>query len=73
VTDAGLLDLRAFDQELGVIAELARSFPDPRRQGSNCCRNRLILFVILTNDQLQMGVQDKATRRSMFNPFVGGG
>ncbi len=32
VTDAGLLALRAFDKELGVIAELARRFPDPRAQ-----------------------------------------
>jgi hypothetical protein len=32
VTDAGLLALRAFDKELGVIAELARRFPDPRSQ-----------------------------------------
>jgi hypothetical protein len=32
VTDAGLLALRALDKELGVIAELARRFPDPRSQ-----------------------------------------
>ncbi|HEX4132899.1 MAG TPA: IS1380 family transposase [Pirellulales bacterium] len=32
VTDAGLLALRALDKELGVIAELARGFPDPRAQ-----------------------------------------
>src|ERR1700693_4812950 len=32
VTDAGLLALRALDKELGVIAELARRFPDPRAQ-----------------------------------------
>jgi hypothetical protein len=32
VTDAGLLPLRALDKELGVIAELARRFPDPRAQ-----------------------------------------
>ena len=32
VTDAGLLPLRALDKALGVIAELARRFPDPRTQ-----------------------------------------
>jgi hypothetical protein len=32
VTDAGLLALRALDKELGVLAELARRFPDPRAQ-----------------------------------------
>jgi len=32
VTDAGLLAVRALDKELGVIAELARRFPDPRAQ-----------------------------------------
>jgi len=32
VTDAGLLALRSLDKELGVIAELARRFPDPRAQ-----------------------------------------
>src|ERR1700693_3280183 len=32
VTDAGLLAIRALDKELGVIAELARGFPDPRAQ-----------------------------------------
>ena len=32
VTDAGLLALRALDKDLGVIAELARRFPDPRCQ-----------------------------------------
>jgi DDE family transposase len=32
VTDAGLLALRALDKALGVIAELARRFPDPRAQ-----------------------------------------
>jgi hypothetical protein len=32
VTDAGLLALRALDRELGVIADLARRFPDPRAQ-----------------------------------------
>lgn len=32
VTDAGLLALRALDKELGVIADLARRFPDPRAQ-----------------------------------------
>lgn len=32
VTDAGLLALRALDKQLGVIAELARRFPDPRAQ-----------------------------------------
>jgi hypothetical protein len=32
VTDAGLLALRALDKELGVIADLAERFPDPRAQ-----------------------------------------
>jgi hypothetical protein len=32
VTDAGLLALRTLDKELGVIADLARRFPDPRAQ-----------------------------------------
>jgi hypothetical protein len=32
VTDAGLLSLRAFERELGVLSELARRFPDPRAQ-----------------------------------------
>ena len=32
VTDAGLLAIRALDQDLGVLAELARRFPDPRAQ-----------------------------------------
>src|SRR5271169_2690391 len=32
VTDAGLLALRALDKELGVIADLASRFPDPRAQ-----------------------------------------
>ena len=32
VTDAGLLAIRALDQELGVLAELARRLPDPRAQ-----------------------------------------
>ena len=32
VTAAGLLALRALDKELGVIADLARRFPDPRAQ-----------------------------------------
>jgi hypothetical protein len=33
VTDAGLLSLRALDKKLGVLAGLARRFPDPRAQG----------------------------------------
>lgn len=32
VTDAGLLALRAFDKELGVLADLAARLPDPRAQ-----------------------------------------
>lgn len=32
VTDAGLLAIRALDKELGVLAELAERFPDPRAQ-----------------------------------------
>lgn len=32
VTDSGLLALRALDKELGVLAERARRFPDPRAQ-----------------------------------------
>jgi hypothetical protein len=32
VTDAGLLAIRALDKELGVLADLARRFPDPRAQ-----------------------------------------
>lgn len=32
VSDAGLLALRALDKELGVLAPLARRFPDPRDQ-----------------------------------------
>jgi DDE family transposase len=32
VTDAGLLALRALDKELGVLADLAQRFPDPRAQ-----------------------------------------
>jgi hypothetical protein len=32
VTDAGLLAIRALDHDLGVLAELARRFPDPRAQ-----------------------------------------
>lgn len=32
VSDAGLLSLRAFEKKLGVIAGLARRFPDPRAQ-----------------------------------------
>lgn len=34
VTDAGLLPVRQFERELGVIAELARRWPDPRDQGA---------------------------------------
>jgi hypothetical protein len=30
VTDAGLLSVRAFDKQLGLVAELARRLPDPR-------------------------------------------
>ena len=32
VTDAGLLPVREFERELGIIAELARRWPDPRSQ-----------------------------------------
>jgi hypothetical protein len=32
VTDAGLLPVRQFERELGIIAELARRWPDPRSQ-----------------------------------------
>ena len=32
VTDAGLLALRQFDQQLGVVAGLAERLPDPRAQ-----------------------------------------
>ena len=32
VTDAGLLAIRAHDKELGVLADLARRFPDPLGQ-----------------------------------------
>lgn len=32
VTDAGLLAIRALDKELGVLADLASRFPDPRAQ-----------------------------------------
>src|SRR5262249_54648503 len=32
VTDAGLLAIRALDKDLGILAELARRFPDPRAQ-----------------------------------------
>jgi DDE family transposase len=32
VTDAGLLSLRAFEKELGILAELAERLPDPRAQ-----------------------------------------
>jgi hypothetical protein len=32
VIDAGLLALRALDKELGVLADLAQRFPDPRAQ-----------------------------------------
>ena len=32
VTDAGLLPVRQFERELGIIAELARPWPDPRSQ-----------------------------------------
>jgi hypothetical protein len=32
VTDAGLLPIRQFERELGIIAELARRWPDPRSQ-----------------------------------------
>ena len=32
VTDAGLLAIRALDKELGILADLASRFPDPRAQ-----------------------------------------
>ena len=32
VTDAGLLSLRAFEKELGVLHQLAQRLPDPRSQ-----------------------------------------
>lgn len=32
VTDAGLLSIRAFDKKLGILANLAERFPDPRSQ-----------------------------------------
>jgi hypothetical protein len=32
VSDAGLLAIRALDRDLGVLAELAQRFPDPRAQ-----------------------------------------